>query len=146
MSFNEELRELLEEIKEKAVEHYGERLVSLVVFGSVAGGRATPESDVDLLIVLKEKPKSSYRTYMDFYDNVESKLKSLESLKIRISPIFLKETSLKENLPWLWDTEFIILHDKDGFFQEFLKKLEKFKTRIKLVKKPMLHFLLRDGE
>ncbi len=146
MSFNEELRELLEEIKEKAVEHYGERLVSLVVFGSVAGGRATPESDVDLLIVLKEKPKSSYRTYMDFYDNVESKLKSLESLKIRISPIFLKETSLKENLPWLWDTEFIILYDKDGFFQEFLKKLEKFKTRIKLVKKPMLHFLLRDGE
>ncbi len=146
MSFNEELRELLEEIKEKAVEHYGERLVSLVVFGSVAGGRATPEPDVDLLIVLKEKPKSSYRTYMDFYDNVESKLKSLESLKIRISPIFLKETSLKENLPWLWDTEFIILYDKDGFFQEFLKKLEKFKTRIKLVKKPMLHFLLRDGE
>ena len=146
VSFWEDLSKLLEEIKIKSTEHYGERLVSLVVFGSVAGGRATPESDIDLLIVLEEKPKGSYLTYMDFYDNVESRLRNLKNLGMRLSPIFLKKSSLREYLPWLWNTEFIVLYDKDGFFQGFLRRLEKFKRKIKIVKKPMPHFVVKNGE
>lgn len=146
VSFWEDLSKLLEEIKIKSTEHYGERLVSLVVFGSVAGGRATPESDIDLLIVLEEKPKGSYLTYMDFYDNVESRLRNLKNLGMRLSPIFLKKSSLREYLPWLWDTEFIVLYDKDGFFQGFLRRLEKFKRKIKIVKKPMPHFVVKNGK
>ena len=38
---------------------YGERLVRAVLFGSYARGEATPESDVDVLVVLREK-RSSY--------------------------------------------------------------------------------------
>ncbi len=146
VSFWEDLSKLLEEIKIKSTEHYGERLVSLVVFGSVAGGRATPESDIDLLIVLEEKPKGSYLTYMDFYDNVESRLRNLKNLGMRLSPIFLKKSSLREYLPWLWNTEFIVLYDKDGFFQGFLRRLEKFKRKIKVVKKPMPHFVVKNGK
>ena len=81
---------------------------------------------------------------MEFYENVESKLKSLEKLGMRLSPIFLKRSSLREDIPWLWDTEFIVLYDKDNFFKNFLKRLEKFKGKIKYVKKPMPHFVLRD--
>ncbi len=146
VDFKKALEELLKEVKEKTTKHYGNRLVSLVVFGSVAKGKATPESDVDLLIVLEDKPKSSYETYMDFYENVESKLKSLEKLGMRLSPIFLRKSSLREDIPWLWGTEFIVLYDKEGFFKNFLKKLERFKSKIKLIKKPMPHFVLKDGK
>ncbi len=146
MGFNNSLSSLLEEIKERTVEYYKDNLVSLVVFGSVARGKATPESDIDLLIILKEKPDSSYKTFMGFYENVESKLKNLEEPGLRISPIFLRMSSLKEDMPWLWETEFIVLYDKDGFFRNFLKRLEKFKSKIKLIKKPMPHFVLKDGK
>ena len=144
MDFKKALEKLLEEIRERATRYYKDRIVSLVVFGSVAKGKATPESDVDLLIVLEDRTKSSYETYMDFYENVESKLKSLDKLGMRLSPIFLKRSSLREDIPWLWDTEFMVLYDKDNFFKNFLKKLEKFKGKIKYVKKPMPHFVLRD--
>ncbi len=146
MDFKKKLERFLEEIKEKATQHYKDRLLSLVVFGSVAKGKATPESDVDLLIVLEDKPKSSYETYMDFYENVESKLKSLEKLGMRLSPIFLRRSSLREDMPWLWDTEFIVLYDRDNFFKNFLKRLEEFKGKIKYVKKPMPHFVFKDGK
>ncbi len=146
MSFKTILNTLLSEIREKARKHYRDRLVSLVVFGSVAKGKATPTSDIDLLIVLEDKPESSFKTYMDFYENVESKLNIIEDISIRISPIFLKKTSLKEEIPWLWDTEFIVLYDKNGFFDRFLKRLERFKKRIKFIEKPMPHFVIKDGE
>ena len=38
---------------------YGDRLVRVVLFGSYARGEATPESDVDVLVVLREK-RSAY--------------------------------------------------------------------------------------
>jgi predicted nucleotidyltransferase len=36
--------------------HYGERLVSLTVFGSVGRGTPRPDSDIDLLLVVKDLP------------------------------------------------------------------------------------------
>lgn len=130
------------ELRDKALSYYKDRLISLVVFGSVAKNTWTPESDIDVLIVLEEKSKSSYRTYMEFYENVEEKLKP----RMRLSPIFLKGTSLRETLPWLWDTSFIILYDKNDFFKNFLKKLESFKSKLKFIKEPMPHYVLKDGE
>src|SRR5437868_48887 len=44
----------LAHLTDRAVEFYGERLVSLVVFGSFASGRAHKGSDLDLLIVLND--------------------------------------------------------------------------------------------
>lgn len=38
---------------------YGDRLVRVVLFGSYARGEATEESDVDILVVLREK-QSAY--------------------------------------------------------------------------------------
>ena len=35
--------------------HFGERLVSVVVFGSQARGEARPESDLDVLIVVRAR-------------------------------------------------------------------------------------------
>ncbi len=140
MRFKSALHTLISEIEEKVKAHYKDRLVSLVIFGSVAKGKATPVSDVDLLIVLEDKPESSFKTYMDFYENVESKLKYIDNIGLRLSPIFLKKSSLKEEIPWLWDTEFIVLYDKNSFFSEFLKRLERFKKKDKVYRKAYASF------
>ncbi len=70
MGSQKDLKKLLQELQITATRHYKDNLISLVVFGSVAKGKATPESDIDLLVILKEKDKGSYKTYMDFYENV----------------------------------------------------------------------------
>ena len=43
-------------------DHYGDRLGGVVLYGSLARGEATQESDVDLLVLLKEP--------FDFFDEL----------------------------------------------------------------------------
>ena len=43
---------LVRRLKARLAEAYGDRLAGVVLFGSYARGEATPESDVDLLVVL----------------------------------------------------------------------------------------------
>ena len=49
---------LYTEIREATVVAYGERLISLAVFGWWARGAATPASDLDLLMVAESLPPS----------------------------------------------------------------------------------------
>ena len=44
---------ILNELKRELRSLYGDRLVRLILFGSHARGEATPDSDIDLLAVLK---------------------------------------------------------------------------------------------
>jgi predicted nucleotidyltransferase len=52
-------------IREATVVAYGERLISLAVFGSWARGTATPASDLDLLVVAEPRPYASARIPAD---------------------------------------------------------------------------------
>lgn len=54
-----DLRKTLRWATQSLREIYGDRLQRLILFGSQARGDATPESDVDVLVVLKG-PISSY--------------------------------------------------------------------------------------
>jgi uncharacterized protein len=47
------LRTILAELRRRFEALYGERLVQMVLFGSRARGNAKPDSDVDVLIVLR---------------------------------------------------------------------------------------------
>jgi len=49
-----EINELLGRLRRGLEQLYGERLAGVYLFGSFARGEATPESDVDILIVLDE--------------------------------------------------------------------------------------------
>lgn len=44
---------VLDELRARLRELYGERLVKLVLFGSQARGDARPDSDIDVMVVLK---------------------------------------------------------------------------------------------
>jgi uncharacterized protein len=51
---NDNLPEILAELRQYFNELYGDRLVQLILYGSQARGDAKPDSDIDILVVLKE--------------------------------------------------------------------------------------------
>ena len=54
---------LIHEFLRLLLEEFGDRLRSLLVFGSVARGTARPDSDVDVCVVIRELPVSRYRRH-----------------------------------------------------------------------------------
>lgn len=50
---NEKLKSILNQLRSHFEQMYGDRLVKMVLFGSQARGDARPDSDIDVLIVLK---------------------------------------------------------------------------------------------
>lgn len=54
-------KELLNRFKQLLLERFGANLLSLILFGSVARGTANQESDINLLIIMKDAPDSYYR-------------------------------------------------------------------------------------
>ncbi|WP_141266886.1 nucleotidyltransferase domain-containing protein [Thermodesulfovibrio sp. Kuro-1] len=125
--YKKKYMKIIEQLKNLCLNYYKDRLIAVVVFGSVAKGMFSPVSDVDLLIILKNR-KSQYREYSDYYDNVESKI-SVGDLMVEINPIFKSIRELSIRIPYLWNTEFLILYDKENFFRDFLKKLQEFKEK-----------------
>ncbi len=50
---NPRIRTILAELRKRFEALYGDRLVKLVLYGSQARGDAEPDSDIDVLVVLK---------------------------------------------------------------------------------------------
>ena len=118
----------------RLVQHVlGDRVVSLVLYGSMARGTARPDSDVDLLLVLREAP-SGYRKRLQFLLPVLKKLREDPSWKkledqgltpfLSLTVLSLEEA--KENRYLYLDMieEARILVDSDGFFQGKLQSLQ----------------------
>lgn len=113
---------------------YGERLLTLAVFGSWAGGRNSPESDIDLLIVAKDLSRRRLARVNEF-EKIEKSLEeefqelSREGIYSYFSPIFKTPEEIHKGsllfLDMLYDL--IILYDKDSFFSNYLKE---FKERL----------------
>lgn len=51
---NDRLAGLLSELKSSLTDLYGDRLFSVILFGSQVRGEATPDSDVDVMVVLAD--------------------------------------------------------------------------------------------
>ena len=123
-------------LQKAVISYYQDRLCSLVVFGSVAKDCFSPESDVDVLLVL-ETMTTRYETYTEFFEQVETKLPK----GIQISPIFKSKETLTARNRWLWNNQFLILYDKDRYFEHFLEELHNFeKDHIRYHKKPIPYF------
>ena len=69
----EDIRPVLQELKKCLKDTYGDRLHSVVLFGSSARGDFTEESDVDVLVVLKSiiDFDKDFNTIFDLTLNVE---------------------------------------------------------------------------
>lgn len=143
MGYRKKFENILQKLKELSILYYGERLISFVIFGSVASDTHSPESDIDILIILKD-PRSYYEEYMKFLENIEEIL-NLEP-GMRLNPLFLSLQDLKPDKSLFWNTEFLILCDSEKHFQQFLEELEKFKEKkLKTYSKPMPYVKVKDG-
>jgi predicted nucleotidyltransferase len=113
----------IKEIKKSVLNYYKERLVSLIIFGSFSRSTYTPESDIDLLLIVDRLPKRKMKRIEEFIDNVEVKIKNIPHY---ISPIIKTPEEISYGSPILFDmvTDSIIVYDKNDFFQRIIENLK----------------------
>ena len=99
-------------------------VLSFVVFGSTASGKLKQDSDVDVLIIVKQKSKRIWRAIVEESAAIEDLSPPLFSI------IYTTEEKLREDPLILLDMtkESIILFDLQGIFQKFI---EEFKQVLK---------------
>ncbi|MCS7248448.1 MAG: nucleotidyltransferase domain-containing protein [Anaerolineales bacterium] len=115
---------LIERLTQLCHAHYGERLVSLVIYGSLGRGTATPESDVDLLIVAENLPKGRIPRVQDFL-GIEWQLREEFNFHFELSPVFKTPAEVQVGSPLFLDMteDAILLFDRNRFFERFLESL-----------------------
>jgi len=131
----QDLKELVEALERALVDSFikvfGDELVSLVLFGSYARGDFERDSDVDLLVVLKEVD-DRYAVHQRL-DEVEELLKPvLEAFRARgynplLSPIVLSREQARRARPLYLDMvfDYKVLYDEEGFMANVLERLKK---------------------
>jgi hypothetical protein len=115
---------LLTRLTNLCKKRYGKRLVSLAVFGSVGRGSARPDSDIDILLVVKDLPMGRIARVREF-SAIEVALGLATKSRVELSPIFKTPEEIKNGSPLLLDMidDARVLFDRYGFFKRALKKL-----------------------
>jgi len=129
----ERFRELEERLLTEIKSFYGERLVSVIVYGSVARETQTFDSDLDLLIIAEGLPQGRMKRIREFdpiEDKLEPFLKSLrqnEGINTYISTVIKSPEEAEKGSPLFLDMveDAKILFDKGGFFAGVLERLRK---------------------
>ena len=131
----EPYKSLLEKLTKLLQEEFQDKLISVVLYGSIARGDNRKDSDIDLLLVIKDLPKTITERII-LFDKVERKLDDDimrlmdEGYYVTFSPILKTPEEAMRFSPIYMDMteDAIILYDKNGFFR---KVLEKTKKRLK---------------
>ncbi|MEM1681018.1 MAG: nucleotidyltransferase domain-containing protein [Sulfolobales archaeon] len=126
---------LLRRLLDVAIERFGSKLISFVVYGSVARCEAGRESDIDVLIVLEDPPKSRLKRqelFMLVEEGVEEEVERLRSqgYSVDFSPIIKSVNEAKKVSPIYLDMveDAVVLYDRKNFFTNILNNLrEKLK-------------------
>lgn len=124
------IERLLMQLQVACVNHYGARLVSLVVFGSVGRGAPRPDSDVDLLVIADELPDGRLRRVAEFRAIENALAPMLTELAragyhIELSPLFKTRAEIARGTPLLLDLvdDARVLYDREDFFRALLARL-----------------------
>ncbi|MBW1996148.1 MAG: nucleotidyltransferase domain-containing protein [Deltaproteobacteria bacterium] len=114
----------------EAKAYYGQRLVSLVFFGSVARGTQTFTSDLDVLIICDRLPRGRINRVREF-DRIETALEPMleqieqQGFHVRLSPIFKTPDEALKGSPLFLDMveDAEIYFDRNNFFTNLLQKM-----------------------
>ena len=122
------IEQLIEHLLHACQDAYGENLVSFCVFGSVARGVATPESDLDLFIVARNLPRGRLSRSENFERIEQNALAAMAHPPppTPVSPIIKTPEEVAFGSPLLWDmTENrLIRYDRDRFLWQTLEKVK----------------------
>lgn len=120
------LQPLLKSYVHSLQELFQERLISVVLYGSVPRGSATPESDIDILIALRDSERAedwkarhrAHEALMEHYP---------DAWKIRAILLSLPEARKNRYLYLDMTEDALLLFDSGGFFQG---KLDDMRRRL----------------
>jgi predicted nucleotidyltransferase len=127
----EKFDSLLSAALRAALDHYGERLITFAVFGSVGRGTQRADSDVDILLVCDPLPLGRMRRITEFReveDQLEPMLASLEKEGITTSLSAILKTPTEVKRGGLFYLDFVedarLLYDREDFFRRYLEQLQ----------------------
>ena len=128
------MQEIFDELLTKVVTAtqavYGERLVSIVLYGSVARGTMRRDSDVDLLIVARDLPRGRFKRVEEF-ENVETTLAEdvrhavSQGIDTTVSPVIKTPDEVLAGSPLFLDMveDARVFYDRNEFFSQELTRL-----------------------
>lgn len=73
-SMNPNIHLILTKLQNALLNHYGEKLSQVILFGSQARGEASEDSDIDVLVVLEDQTEAFAREYENWSDWVSDEL------------------------------------------------------------------------
>lgn len=91
---DQELKEMLEELSSLLRQVYGDRLKSIILYGSVARGTQTEGSDIDIMVLI-DGDEAELRKYADQLNDVSTDM-SLKYIKV----FSIMDVSYQEYLDW----------------------------------------------
>lgn len=133
LSVRQTHEQIFSALLEACQEVYGERLVTLAIFGSAGRGTARPDSDIDILLVADPLPSGRMRRVAEF-DAVEKRVRDLLAGEIDQVPFlssFFKtpeEANLGSPLFLDMTEDARLLYDRDDFFA---RRLDRLRARLK---------------
>lgn len=124
--------ELLKKLKTACKKFYGDDLVCLAVFGSVARNTQTFQSDIDVLLIVSGLPDGRMNR-IDRFTTIEAELlPAMEQVRengwnVELSPVIRTPEEVRGGGYFYLDMvdDALILYDKDGFFANYLQELKK---------------------
>jgi hypothetical protein len=128
----ERFREIEERLLAEIESFYGERLISVVLFGSAARETQGFDSDIDVLIIAKGLPKGRMKRVREF-ESVDDKIGPFisvlqkEGINTYISPVIKSPEEVEAGSPLFIDMveDAKILFDRGEFFLGMIEKLRK---------------------
>ena len=124
------VRIMIDSFLQRLLEEFGENLVSVVLYGSVARGNFRPDSDIDLLLVFKELPPRRFACYNLIHPLLQEVERSASQYgegeqHHRFSTILKTQEEARYTSRYYIDmtTDAVLLYDRDGFFGSVLDQL-----------------------
>lgn len=151
----EKFHGFLKDLCTETVRCYGDRLITLAVFGSVGRETMRADSDIDIMLIAEDLPDGRLNRIQEF-ELVEGALApALSRLRAKgidtcLSPVIKTPREVKSGSLLFLDmiADSIILFDRNGFFQSFLhdfeKRLRKLGAR-RVKRGNAWHWVLKDA-
>lgn len=150
-TLNKRLTTLATRYARSLKKHLQERLVSVVLYGSVARGEATRYSDIDLIIVVEGLPEGRFArldVLSEADKTIEASLKTLwdEGIYTGFTKILKTPREAEKIIPLYLDMteDAIILSDKGDFFHNVLERLRERLKELGSVRRRMGKVLYWD--
>jgi predicted nucleotidyltransferase len=122
--------ELVNQIVSAVRTVYGDRLISVVLYGSVARGTMRHDSDIDLLIIAQGFPNGRLKRVREFEAVEEMVAEGLRraaghGVHTSLSPILKSPDEVQAGSPLFLDMveDARILYDRHGFFMQHIAHL-----------------------